>query len=322
LVVVLDWHTKKVVGHYAGLQARAWHWLVALNRAVNHQFPQGIEGQRLNLMADNGCQPTSLAFMRACAALGIRQAFTSYSNPKGNAGTPPLALLDDPTMSDPLRLVIRRPRASFESRYDLGVALVDLLDGLDVAEVRQMPVSGTGYLSVSSNSFVHRMKPAGGNLAQIDRYLLQLENHRTRYRHLVRTTWSVVRVHDSAARFMLAGPLHVHGEAAEQLGAYQDVITCKPLIAAIGSLVWDVDRGRLKRGFGGSGPGSARRVQVVAKQFGLTYDLHSMRPERILHLLPREFDRFRDGPPPPNRRPRLAVRAHRREGGPKPIRLQ
>ena len=86
-VVVLDWHSKKVVGHYAGLQARAWHWLVALNRAVNRQFPHGIEGQRLNLMADNGCQPTSLAFMRACAALGIRQAFTSYSNPKGNADT-------------------------------------------------------------------------------------------------------------------------------------------------------------------------------------------------------------------------------------------
>jgi putative transposase len=87
LVVVLDWHSKKVVGHYAGLQARAWHWLVALNRAMNRQFPTGIEGQSLSLMADNGCQPTSLAFMRACAALGIRQAFTSYSNPKGNADT-------------------------------------------------------------------------------------------------------------------------------------------------------------------------------------------------------------------------------------------
>jgi putative transposase len=85
VVVVLDWYTKKVVGHYAGLQARTWHWLVALNRAINCQFPDGIEGQGVNLMADNGCQPTSLAFMRACAALGIRQAFTSYSNPKGNA---------------------------------------------------------------------------------------------------------------------------------------------------------------------------------------------------------------------------------------------
>ena len=38
-------------------------------------------------MADNGCQPTSLAFMRACAAMAIRQAFTTYSNPKGNADT-------------------------------------------------------------------------------------------------------------------------------------------------------------------------------------------------------------------------------------------
>jgi putative transposase len=93
LVVVLDWHTKKVVGHYAGLQARAWHWLVALNRAVNRQFPGGIEGQSLNLMADNGCQPTSLAFMRACAALSIRQVFTSYSNPKGNADTERFILL-------------------------------------------------------------------------------------------------------------------------------------------------------------------------------------------------------------------------------------
>ena len=43
LVVVLDWHSKKVVGHYAGLQARAWHWLVALNRAVNRQFPHGSQ---------------------------------------------------------------------------------------------------------------------------------------------------------------------------------------------------------------------------------------------------------------------------------------
>ena len=71
LVVVLDWDTRKVVGHYAGLQARAWHWLAALNRAVNRQFPGGIEGQSLSLMADNGCQPTSLAFMRAFEPLGL-----------------------------------------------------------------------------------------------------------------------------------------------------------------------------------------------------------------------------------------------------------
>jgi transposase InsO family protein len=55
--------------------------------AVNRQFPDGVQGHGLNLMADNGCLPTALAFMRACAAMGIRQAFTGYSNPKGNADT-------------------------------------------------------------------------------------------------------------------------------------------------------------------------------------------------------------------------------------------
>lgn len=85
LVLVLDWHTKKIVGHHVGLQARAAEWLHALNQGVNRQFPQGVQG--LSLMSDNGCQPTSVAFMKACATLGIAQAFTSYNNPKGNADT-------------------------------------------------------------------------------------------------------------------------------------------------------------------------------------------------------------------------------------------
>src|SRR5688500_18908079 len=47
----------------------------------------GTRDQVLYLMSDNGCQPTSTAFMRACRTLGIQQAFTSYGNPKGNADT-------------------------------------------------------------------------------------------------------------------------------------------------------------------------------------------------------------------------------------------
>ena len=87
VVLVLDWYTKKIVGHYAGLQAKTWHWLVALNAAVQQQFPEGAKDQGLSLMADDGCQPTAVAFMQACRAMGITQAFTSYNNPKGNADT-------------------------------------------------------------------------------------------------------------------------------------------------------------------------------------------------------------------------------------------
>jgi putative transposase len=87
VVIVIDWYTKKIVGHYAGLQSKAWHWLYALNKAVNRQFPDGARGHNLSLMSDNGCQPTVTSFMAACYTLGIHQASTSYNNPKGNAET-------------------------------------------------------------------------------------------------------------------------------------------------------------------------------------------------------------------------------------------
>jgi len=90
LVVVNDWFTKKILATFVGSQSKAADWLEAVNQAVCLQFPQGIreaENLELNLMNDNGSQPTSLKFMTEVAALGIRQAFTSYSNPKGNADT-------------------------------------------------------------------------------------------------------------------------------------------------------------------------------------------------------------------------------------------
>jgi putative transposase len=87
VVIVLDWYTKKIVGHYAGLQSKSEHWLHALDQAVNRQFPDGARNHGVHLMSDNGCQPTSIGFMKNCALLGVEQTFTSYNNPKGNADT-------------------------------------------------------------------------------------------------------------------------------------------------------------------------------------------------------------------------------------------
>ena len=87
VVIVLDWYTKKIVGHYSGRQARTAEWLEALEKGLNREFPGGVRGNGLKIMSDNGSQPTSLGFMKACSNLEIEQAFTSYNNPKGNADT-------------------------------------------------------------------------------------------------------------------------------------------------------------------------------------------------------------------------------------------
>ncbi len=87
VVIVLDWYTKKIVGHYSGRQARTTEWLEALEKGLNREFPGGVRGHGLKLMSDNGSQPTSLSFIKACSNLEVEQVFTSYNNPKGNADT-------------------------------------------------------------------------------------------------------------------------------------------------------------------------------------------------------------------------------------------
>jgi transposase InsO family protein len=87
LVITLDWYSKKIVGHHLGYLSRTAEWLEALEQGVQEQLPNGVREQGLKLVSDNGCQPTSNRFMKACHHLGIEQIFTSYNNPKGNAET-------------------------------------------------------------------------------------------------------------------------------------------------------------------------------------------------------------------------------------------
>ena len=88
IVVVLDWRSKKIVGHSIALRSKTDDWLEALDRACQRQFPQGIRlHEEISLVSDNGCQPTSHRYMQACSNLGIKQIFTSFCNPKGNADT-------------------------------------------------------------------------------------------------------------------------------------------------------------------------------------------------------------------------------------------
>ena len=60
IVLVLDWHSKKIVGHSMALRSKTQDWLDALTVACDQQFPRGIrEYPQLSLVSDNGCQPTS-----------------------------------------------------------------------------------------------------------------------------------------------------------------------------------------------------------------------------------------------------------------------
>jgi putative transposase len=89
LVVVLDWFTKELIGYSISMTSKASDWLTALEMAVNKRFPEGIKetAHKPHLISDNGCQPTSVRYMKSCSILGLKQIFTTWDNPKGNADT-------------------------------------------------------------------------------------------------------------------------------------------------------------------------------------------------------------------------------------------
>lgn len=91
LTVVLDWYTKEILGYSLTAQSKTDDWLTALEMAVTNRFPYGIreavKEQKLFLISDNGSQPTSERFMMSCCLLGLKQIFTTWSNPKGNSDT-------------------------------------------------------------------------------------------------------------------------------------------------------------------------------------------------------------------------------------------
>ena len=89
LHVVKDWYSKAIIGWQFSLTSKTEDWLEALDMAVNRNYPFGIKNSQNKpaLITDNGCQPTSTRFMADCSALGIKQIFTSWNNPKGNADT-------------------------------------------------------------------------------------------------------------------------------------------------------------------------------------------------------------------------------------------
>ena len=55
---------------------------IALDMALNNEFPDGVRGNSLKLISGNGCQPTSCGFMDDMKTLEIKQIFTSYHNQK------------------------------------------------------------------------------------------------------------------------------------------------------------------------------------------------------------------------------------------------
>jgi len=217
---------------------------------------------------------------------------------EGAPGEIPLRLLTSPETSDQLPVSILPSRQAFNDRFEFGVYLNELLNGLDPTMISR----DRGLWSALALVWFDLLCPpeASGERSPDKEYRYVLEaNFQTYYRHLVRSPWQCIRDHGENARFMLirpkevADPLSIHGEILEQFGGRQRLFGSKPIIRAANAMYLDPVTGRPRKGVSGSGAGSALRFGKVVRQLDLTFDPETMTADQFIDILPKEFAKWK-----------------------------
>lgn len=111
-------------------------------------------------------------------------------------------------------------------------------------------------------------------------------------RHLIRMPVVLLAELGDAADHLLCGDPSVLPEIREQLTSQQDMFHSEFQKAAR-LLYFDAAKGSLKRGAGGKGGGTPRRLAKLRNQLDVTWNLFDLDAVHIVGLLPMEFNRFK-----------------------------
>jgi hypothetical protein len=211
---------------------------------------------------------------------------------RASPNTPvPTYLLADGRFSDPFDPAVVVESQSFSTAFEVGTYVVKLFS---ICEDRLISRNHGVWSWLALFFFDQLCRPdPQGNRKPLEDAVYVLEERfsfRRYYRHAVRTPWLAVKEHGEHAKvLLLTSGKGMRTDINEQLGAYQDLFANRTIIASAFAMYFDKDAQKPRRGAGGKGGGSARRLASIARQLELTYDLQDCSPARFLALLPKEF---------------------------------
>ncbi len=205
----------------------------------------------------------------------------------------PKDLLTDPEMAQPVEPAVEIEDRRFANRFEAAEYLHERLK--DIPDVER----DRGLWAWLALFYFEQLCPPDRNgkrkPGERARWIPAIGDYRRYYRHLLAGPFRIYKAHaddPSRALAVLCGKLDKPGDIAEQLAARQELVTNKAVMG-VATLLYVNSNGSLKRGSGGKGPGSPRRLADVLNQFELTWDLYSMDAKDLLEMLPCEFEKFK-----------------------------
>lgn len=134
------------------------------------------------------------------------------------------------------------------------------------------------------------------SVGEIARIRFFPNDYTTYYRHRLAGPFFVYYLHRNnpkVCKALLWNRLNVFGDIQEQCMSKQRIVQNPAFMETINSLYFDETKQEYKKGAGGKGSGSPRRLCIAVDQFGLTKDFFdSEDAQRFLEILPKEFNRF------------------------------
>lgn len=208
----------------------------------------------------------------------------------------PTQMIEDPECSEVVAKPTEIQSRTFGNRYAAAQYLEETLSNIGIADVE----SDVGLWSWLTLLFFEELCPKNKegerNLRERPAYIPEPQNYTRYYRHLLLGPYKIFRAHrDDPKRAMalLCQPLHIIADIVGQLAAYQEIVSNKAVVEMATELYLDMQSGQIKRGAGGKGPGSPRRLATIIDQFDVTWDLYAMSAAEFLNILPKEFEKFR-----------------------------
>jgi hypothetical protein len=185
----------------------------------------------------------------------------------------------------------------FTNRWYAGKYMHDLIErkrsqiGLDPETDRGLWT----WLAIAWRDYLRKRGSKPNAEWDDERWLLSNRYNRY-YKHLLAGPWLVYRRYSSnpeLCKVLLLPPITSPGhEISEHFLCKYELANSEEIVAVVSQLYMLADGSGYKKGVS-TGRGSIRRFMDFAGQIELTYDLMSLKRERILELLPTEFNRFR-----------------------------
>ena len=220
---------------------------------------------------------------------------------------------EDPVLASPVAGTRSFTPVRFETSKEMAGSILVAMDRADPLELLDRSRLWAWLTFVLRDQLFRRSADGAWKVGERHRwYPSNPDDWQKGQRHLVRMPVLLRHQLGDTVDHLLCSAPAVLPEIREQLTSQKDMFN-RAFQQVARSLYFDETGGALKRGAGGKGAGSSRRLAKVRQQLDVTWSIEDLEPARIMALLPQEFARFKEKVSGTSDRPRQTAGNGRQE---------